>query len=289
MTELLNAENTLQSTVGSNCQPKRIYDYLRSDMSLSSKLIKRVKYGGVFLNGEAVTMRSVVKPGDEIRIALPTLSSENIRPIYMPLKIIYEDEHFIAVDKPANMPTHPSRSNHLPTLAEGLSAYFSPAPFVFRAINRLDRDTGGIVIVAKNAYSANELSKVMKASGFIKKYDAVVCGVPSPEQALIDAPIARLVEGEMKRGVTPTGKHAITEYKLLKKYEDGNSLVEITLHTGRTHQIRVHMAYIGHPLVNDFLYGERCAPGTYRLHAKSISFINPFTKREMNLCSPSGF
>ncbi len=289
MTAKLYTGNTLYATVEENCRPQRIYDYLRNNMSLSASLIKKVKYGRTFLNGEAVTMRATVYPGDKIKVELPRLASENVRPIEMPIDVIYEDEHFIAVNKPSDMPTHPSRANHLPTLAEGLSAYFAPDPFVFRAINRLDRDTSGIVIVAKNAFSANELSKVMKSSGFIKKYDAVVTGILTEKTGIIDAPIARLSEGNIKRGVLESGKRAITEFRVTKEYENGNSLVELTLHTGRTHQIRVHMAYIGHPLYNDFLYGVRCEGGTYRLHAKSISFINPFTKEEMTLTSPSGF
>ena len=267
---------------------KRIYEYLRNDLNLSVTLIKKVKYGGVFINGNNVTMRAIVYKNDVINIILPEESSENISPKEFPLDIIYEDEHFIALNKPRNMPTHPSRGNSLPTLAEGLCAYFYPAPFVFRAINRLDRDTSGIVLIAKDQLSADKLSKVMKNGGFTKKYEAIVCGTPNPTYGLIDAPIERIDEGNIKRGVIEGGKRALTEYKVLKVYEDNNSLVELTLHTGRTHQIRVHMAHIGHPLKNDFLYGERGCE-TYKLHAKSLSFINPFTNKFQEIISPSDF
>ena len=267
---------------------KRIYDFLKSDLTLSSTLIKKVKFGGVFVNGNNVTMRAIVYKGDNVRVILPAETSENISAKPMPLDIIYEDEHFIALNKPTNMPTHPSKGNSLPTLAEGLCAYFSPEPFVFRAINRLDRDTSGIVLIAKDQLSADKLSKVMKSGGFIKKYEAIVCGTPNPPDGIIDAPIDRIAEGNIKRGVIDSGKRAITEYKVLKIYDDGNSLVELTLHTGRTHQIRVHMAHIGHPLKNDFLYGER-GDESYKLHAKSLSFINPFTNEFQTILCPSGY
>ena len=269
-------------------EAKRIYDYLRYDLSLSATLIKKVKYGGVSINGETVTMRATVRNGDFIKIILPMESSENILPKVMKLDIIYEDERFIAVNKPANMPTHPSKGNSLPTLAEGLCAYFAPEPFVFRAINRLDRDTSGIVLVAKDRISADKLSQVMKTRGFVKKYEAVVCGIPSPQKGIINAPIARIEEGNIKRGVIEGGKTAITEYKVIKNLDNGNSLVELTLHTGRTHQIRVHMSYIGHPLVNDFLYGER-GDGNYKLHSKYLAFTNPFTNEYQELICPSGY
>ena len=278
----------LKSTVSGYPDGKRIYEYLKFDMKLSSSLIKKVKYGGVLINGSAVTMRASVHNGDEITVSLPAEASPNIAPKPFPLDIIYEDEHFIAVNKPKNMPTHPSRGNHLPTLAEALCAYFLPEPFVFRSINRLDRDTSGIVLVAKDQMSADLLSRVMKSGGFLKKYDAVVCGVPCPAEGLIDAPIGRIEEGNIKRTVTDSGKRAVTEYRTLRTIDDKATLVELTLHTGRTHQIRVHMAYIGNPLVDDFLYGER-GEDSYRLHAKSLTFLNPFTEKEQTTECPSGF
>ena len=281
--------NKLTASVSEKYQDKLIYDFLKREMGLSSNIIKKVKYGGVLINGVCVTMRATVKCGDLVTVSLPVMKSENIAPVSMPLDIIYEDEHFIAVNKPKNMPTHPSKGNHLPTLAEGLCAYFSPDPFVFRAINRLDRDTSGIVIIAKDAYSADKLSRIMKASGFIKKYDAVLKGTPTEKQGIINAPIARIEEGNIKRCVRENGKNAITEYKIIKEFKNGNSLAEITLHTGRTHQIRVHTSYIGYPLLNDFLYGEREGDDTYYLHAKSIEFKNPFTDKQQILLYPSGF
>ena len=239
----------------------RISEYLKTKCGFSHALITKVKFGGVFINGENVHMRATVKKGDTVVVNLPHEKSD-IPPIDIPLNIIYEDDDMIAVDKPSNMPTHPSRGNSLPTLANALSAYFGEG-FIFRSINRLDRDTSGIVLVAKNSYSAIKLYKKMRERGFVKKYVALVSGIPKEEHGVIDAPIEREAEGSIKRTVRLDGKPAVTEYKIIKKLPSGNSLCEITLHTGRTHQIRVHMAYIGHPLVDDFLYGEKMGEEYY--------------------------
>ena len=267
----------------------KIPDFLRSCMGISVTLIKKVKYGGVFINGVCVTMRAKVAAGDTVDVDLPAEKSEGIRPIQMPLDIVYEDDHIIAVNKPRGMPTHPSKGNSLPTLAEGLMAYFEGQDFVFRSINRLDRDTSGIVIVAKDAYSAAKLAEEMKRGGYVKKYYAVVTGIPTPDHAVIEAPIERVEEGNIKRCVREDGKDAKTEYKVLSTDASGNSLCEITLYTGRTHQIRVHMAHIGHPLLYDFLYGESKEGLDYMLHARYIEFTHPITKKRITLISEPDF
>ena len=281
--------NKLESTVTEKYTGTKIVDYLKREMQLSVSLVKKVKFGGVFINGENVHMRALVNAGDAVTVILPEEASEGIRPIEMPLDIIYEDEYLIAVNKPSDMPTHPSRGNSLPTLAEGLMAYFKNKKFVFRSINRLDRGTSGIVIVAKNAFVANKLSLEMKRGGFLKKYSAIVKGIPNPKEATIDAPIDRIEEGNIKRAVIDGGKRAITDYKVIRTYNDGNSLLEITLHTGRTHQIRVHMSHIGHPLVGDFLYGECDGYKNYFLHAKSIEISHPISGERLILNSKENF
>ncbi len=279
----------LSYTVTDDFDEKGILFLLKSALHLTATLIKKVKFGGVFINGENVHMRAVVRCGDLVEVFLPEEESENIRPIPMPLDIIYEDEYIIAVNKPRNMPTHPSRGNSLPTLAEGVCAYFSPKKFVFRAVSRLDRDTSGIVVIAKDQITSAILCDTMKRGGFTKKYDAIIEGAPEKTEGLIDAPIARDVPEGIKRVVRSDGKKAITKYRVLKVFEDGNSLCELTLLTGRTHQIRVHMAYIGHPLLGDFLYGNRDEGAGYMLHAKSVSFPHPYTGQPINLVSDADF
>ena len=238
---------------------------------LSKTLVKRVKHGGITLNGEIVTVRAEVKCGDTVEIDLGEAVSENIPPMDIPIEVVYEDEMLLAVNKPSNMPTHPSRGNSLPTLANAVMARYG-GDFVFRAVNRLDRDTSGLVLIAKNQIAANALSDSMRNGRFRKKYIAVVEGV-TPEYGIIDEPIERECDGSIKRVVRADGKRALTEYKRIST--DGKSSVcEITLHTGRTHQIRVHMAHIGHPLVNDFLYGTR-GNECYKLCCVEIGFPHP--------------
>lgn len=240
----------------------------------SITLIKKIKNGGILLGRTAVTVRAILHEGDELTLVLPTGSNENIPPIDIDIPVLYEDSELVVFDKPTNMPTHPSRGNSLPTLANAAVFKYGDG-FIFRSITRLDRDTSGIVLVAKNAVSAFRLSRDMKLGKFKKKYMCTVSGVPVPEHGIIDAPIRREAEGSIKRTVAPDGKRAVTEYTVVSS--DGyTSECEVLLHTGRTHQIRVHMAHIGHPLVGDFLYGERDSEG-YRLRCVELSFPHPDT------------
>lgn len=272
--------------VSTNETDTNIKEFLKQN-GFTATLIKKVKYGGVFINGKNVTMRGIVKHGDEVFVNLPEDVSEGIPPINMPLDIIYEDEYMIAVNKPKNMPTHPSKGNSLPTLANGVMAHFN-GNHTFRSINRLDRDTSGIVLIAKDAYSAATLSSSMKNGKFKKKYIAKVEGILDQKQGIIDAPIRREAEGEMKRIVAPDGKRAITEYKVISE-NNGRSIVEVILHTGRTHQIRVHFAYIGHPLCADFLYGERIEGEHYSLHCCELSLPHPKTGETITLSAQCDF
>ncbi len=265
-----------------------IREYLKRHLGFSTSLIAKVKYGGIALNGETVHMRAVVHNGDLLEVVFPEEDSEGIEPIDIALDIIYEDDHILAVNKPINMPTHPSRGNSLPTVANAVRAYLG-TPFVFRAISRLDRDTSGIVLIAKNQLASAKLCREMKNGGFSKKYIAQVQGTPSPSEGIIDAPIERESDGSIKRVVREDGKHAVTRYRVIRDLCDGSSICEVSPLTGRTHQIRVHLAHIGHPLVGDFLYGSRIEGQTYRLHCSSLEFSHPHDGRPISLFSKPPF
>ena len=253
--------------------PAAMKEYLYKN-GLSVTLVKKAKLGSILLNSKPVTVRATVNEGDTVEIYVQDSASEAIEPIDIPLKVLYEDDWLIAVDKPVNMPTHPSKGNNLPTLANAIMAYYG-GNFVFRAVNRLDRDTSGIVIIAKTQMSANLLSTSMKKGLWKKKYHALADGIVSPAEQIIDAPIERETEGSIKRVVRADGKSAKTKYSLIEVI-DGCSLCEVTLFTGRTHQIRVHFAHIGYPLVSDYLYGTPSYK-EYYLRCTEIAFPHPKT------------
>lgn len=266
-------EKIFEIIAGGDRLPTDMKSFLYSN-GLSVTLVKKAKYGGILLNGDTVTVRARVNAGDKIEIYVENARSDGITPMDIPLTVLYEDDDILAVDKPTNMPTHPSKGNNLPTLANAVMGYYG-GEFVFRSVNRLDRDTSGIVIIAKSQIAASALSSSMKKGLWQKKYHAIIDGVPSPAEGVIDAPIERIEEGNIKRTVRDDGKRAVTKYRLLEDMGDA-SLVELTLLTGRTHQIRVHMAHIGHPLCSDFLYGIK-SEKEYFLRCKEISFPHPRT------------
>ena len=273
--------NKICEAVGAEFDGRLIKDFLRLGLGLSATLIKKVKFGGVSVNGEVVTMRKLVSQGDTVEVILPKEDSEFVKPVAEPLTVIYEDEYILAVDKPINMPTHPSKYNSLVTLANLVRAYIGEA-FVFRAITRLDRDTSGIVLIAKDRISAAALSREMKAGRIEKTYTAILSKAPENLSGTVDAPIEREAAESIKRIVREDGKPAVTKYEVKEIFPDGRALCEVMPITGRTHQIRVHMAHIGAPLENDFLYGTR-GEGTYSLRCTSLSFIHPKTREKITI------
>ena len=201
-------------------------------------------------------------------------------PVFIKLDIKYEDEDIVVVNKPSDMPIHPSLNNYENSMANALMYYYRDKNFVFRCINRLDRDTTGLSVVAKHFLSAGILNTFMQRREIKRVYNAIVEDDGSlKESGTVDAPIAREDDTLIKRRVSKEGQRAITNYKVLKRL-NGASLIELRLDTGRTHQIRVHMNYIGHPLVGDYLYNERYYDKENvrpLLHSKSLSFIHPIT------------
>lgn len=268
---------------------RTVEELLRS-LGYSKSLINRIKLtdNGLLIHGEKVYTTHHMQPGERLEVTLPQEpSSKHIVPTPMSLSILYEDEDLMVINKAANVPIHPSQGNFSNSLANGLAWYFEQKQqtFVFRAINRLDRDTTGLLIVAKNALSSCILSDMVKKRQIHRTYLAAVNGNLSDQpEGTIDVPIARLPGSTIARIPDPVhGESAVTHYRLLS-YQSGTdtSLLEIRLETGRTHQIRVHMKYIGHPLYGDFLYNP-----DYRflnrqsLHSWKLSFLHPVTRDPM--------
>ena len=277
----------LEIKIDENEKQINIREYMKKRLGFSTSLIAKVKVGGVFINGENVHMRASLSPGDTLTVHYPEEDSDGISAKDIPIDVVYEDEVMLVINKPTGMPVHPSRGNSLPTLAEAVKAYIG-GPFVFRAVNRLDRDTSGLVIIAKDQLTSAILSRAIKTGGVKKIYTAILVGTPKEAAGEISEPIEREAEGSMKRCVRSDGKESLTRYEIIKS-NSKYSLARIEPVTGRTHQIRVHMAHIGNPLYNDFLYGEKVAGGTYFLHCSSLTFEHPFTKKLITIECQSPF
>ncbi len=214
----------------------------------------------------------------------------SILPASIPFKAVYEDDDILVVDKPYGMAIHPSINHYEDTLANAILAYYKDAPshFTFRCINRLDRDTTGLTIIAKNRISAGILNDAMKAREIHRTYYAIVSG-NCMENGTINAPIGRAADSTVLRQVDEElGENAITHYwKIAYEATKDLSLIRLALDTGRTHQIRVHMKYIGHPLIGDFLYNpDYTFINRQALHSGELHFTHPITKEEMHLFSP---
>lgn len=263
----------------------KLGQYLREKLMMSRNGLTKVKKSGSLkVNGYYVHTDEILKAGDKVEFELPDQNSENILPECMELEIIYEDEYMVVLNKKAGIPTHPSGKHYMGTLANGLMHHFMEEgrPITIRPVNRLDRNTSGLVIFAKSSHIQHLMSLEDYKPNFVKEYLAVAQGRVKADTGIIDAPIARERIHSIKRVVREDGDKAVTYYRVIKRYAD-YSLIGIVLETGRTHQIRVHMAYLGHPLLGDELYGgsqEKIA--RQALHAYNIKMLHPITHSNLN-------
>ncbi len=241
---------------------------------LSSRTLSKLKNtGGICVNGKPVTVRFTLSAGDILSLSLSEKSSHEISLWDKEIEILFENNDFIAVNKPHAMPTHPCSTNHSKTLANAVMYHYKDKEFTFRPVTRLDADTTGVVLIAKNAVSCAALSSFLSDGSMKKQYLAICTGIPNPLSGTIDAPIERETSSVIKRRVSPTGKPSVTMYETLKVLCDGKySLVRCYPQTGRTHQIRLHMSHIGCPLYGDFLYGTQTNNERALLHCEALSF-----------------
>lgn len=272
--------------IDSELSGKTVKELLFSKLFLTSKLVTKLKStNGILVNDECVTVRKVLEKGDVLKVVLSDEKSQNIIPNDIPLDVIYEDMDILVVNKPCDMPTHPSINHYEGTLANAVMYYFRDIDFTFRAVNRLDKDTTGLVIIAKNQYAAGFLNNQIMNRDIKKMYMAICCGEIPKVNGIIEAPIKREKESVIKRVVSPDGQYAKTEYWVLDK-QDGFSLVKLMSYTGRTHQLRVHMAHINTPIYSDYIYGEEIVGERTRLHCYSMEFINPSDNKKIVLSAP---
>ena len=261
----------------------RLSTILKEDMKISTGLMNRLKWQDrIFINGKPEHTDFWVKTGDTVTVPL-----EEPDPEYPaedgPLTVLYEDEHLLAVDKPAGMLIHPSRSKFDGTLANFVVGYYqkSGQKCAFHPVTRLDRDTFGIVLLAKNAHA----HALMQNTDLKKTYHALVLGFWEKEQGIIDAPIARKPLPSLLREVHPEGKPCITEFRVLERQE-GYTKLQLRPVTGRTHQLRVHCAHCGHPILGDPQYGNEASQfglTGQMLCAKRLEFDHPITGEHLIL------
>lgn len=269
----------------------RVEQYLKrrgySSQNLAS--IKRMPKS-ILVNGVHYYMRQVLACGDRLTVQITeTRCSEKIPPVELPLNIVYEDEDIIVINKPAGMPIHPSLNNYYNTMANALAWYYKAQdkPFIFRCCNRLDRDTSGLTVVAKHLVSAGILSSMTGRREICREYLAITEGHVMPESGTITAPLSRKAGTIIERAVDwEQGEPAITHYRLVSA-TNRHSLVALKLETGRTHQIRIHMKYLGYPLIGDYLYNpDTSCIKRQALHSHRLSFPHPITGKQMDFTAP---
>lgn len=272
-------------TAGDLDQDTYLRDILYKKLLLSHSLVVRLKQQSrIKVNGNTARTNYRIRTGDVITIDMDFTEENKIIPEAIPLDIVYEDEDFLVVNKPPGMSTHPSRLGGTGTLANAVTYYWQTLGrnTLFRPINRLDRDTSGLVLVGNSQFAHQGIF----SQKIERKYIALVEGEPEKDTGIINQPIARLDEKMRQRIVREDGQSAVTHYQVIDKYP-GYTLISLELKTGRTHQIRVHMSYIGHPICGDLLYGW-ASPLIDRqaLHAYSLSFVHPRSGREVNISIP---
>ena len=285
-------KRTLSYTITNKNKADTIGAFLR-DAGYSRRILIELKQNPeqICLTGTPSWLNTPLQIGDTLTLFLPDEPvSSDILPVNLPIDIVYEDEDLIILNKAAGMPVHPSQGHHENTLANALAYRFASRGehFVFRAVNRLDRDTTGLLLIAKHKISGAFLSAMTAKKEIRREYLAIVAGKPEGS-GTIDLPIARKDGSTIERCIDMDhGEHAVTHYRCLDYRDDlGCSLVRLRLETGRTHQIRVHMKAIGHPLLGDFLYNpDYRFIGRQALHSYTVAFRHPITGEAMEFTAP---
>lgn len=274
-------------------QPVFLKTFL-SNKGVSRRLLARIKFHGgeILVNGQQRYVKHVLNAGDNVTVLMPPEGTQDIiEPIDKPIEILFEDDHFIFINKPAGFTSIPSQYNPQGSMANILKAYYQQQNYtdqVIHVVTRLDRDTSGVMMFAKHQFAHGLIDQSMREKGVNKRYSAFTHQPLSrSNHGIVEAPIGRADHSIIERRVVEGGKPAKTEYWLHKEFGD-IYMYDIQLHTGRTHQIRVHFAYSGAPLAGDDLYGGRVEPKLKRqaLHCHAISFYHPFRQKEVMVEAP---
>lgn len=280
----------MKYTVGPAENGKKVRDILRRSMGVSYTALKSAKWNGrIRVNGEPVRADETVTTGDIV--SMDWAEDEPVyalKPYDLPLEVPYLDEHLMAVVKPAGIASQSSRNHPDDSLENAVYAYFNcPDNFIYRPVNRLDKGTGGLMIIARTPHAQHLLQKQLHTPSFRRRYLAWTEGRPEQDEGVLEYPIAKAPGATVRRTVSPEGKPSVTRYRVLREQGDG-ALVLLELETGRTHQIRVHLSHIGCPVRGDFLYGRELPeelPGCFALHSAMLELVHPVTGEMIRLSS----
>lgn len=281
------ARNVLKVTINESFKGQRLRDFLRNEIKLSGRNMKRLAMDRqIFIGRKSVRLDYKICGGETLLVNLDREEEQDMVAVPMDLAIVYEDSSLVVVDKPPFLVVHPTKNHHNDTLTNGLLYYFKQRndPSIVRLVSRLDMNTSGLVLVAKNQFTHSAFARYRGKEKTVKTYLAITQGIWQDKQGTIDAPIYWPDPEDYRRSVHELGQPSVTHFKVLKEFS-GFSLVEFILETGRTHQIRVHATHLGHPIVGDELYGGPLLgnPPRQFLHAWQLQFIHPMTKERIQL------
>ncbi|MCM3079505.1 RluA family pseudouridine synthase [Brevibacillus invocatus] len=282
-------EELIRFTADAADAGQTVREVLQKRYGVSRRLLIRAKFKGLITrNGTLVFVNERLQAGDEIVVLVNEEETEAVAPEEMPLVIRYEDEDLMVIAKPAGLVVHPTGNHASGTLANGVIAYWKRQGEKrrFRAVNRLDKDTSGLLIIAKNQWAHEQFSRMQQDRSLKRTYLAIAEGIVEPGAGTMDEPIGLAENSFITRQVRADGQSAVTHFRVLT-HGEGMSFVELRLETGRTHQIRVHMSHRGHPLAGDDLYGgARTHIGRQALHAVELAFVHPRSGNEMHFREP---
>ncbi|CAM3645523.1 RluA family pseudouridine synthase [Mesobacillus zeae] len=282
--------NWFELTAPAEWSSVSVDDLLRQMWKVPKKLLHELRMDqGIKVNGQPPIWNEPLKQGDRLQLEIFKPVDSSVIPAYLPVEILYEDDHLLVMNKPAGMDTHPNEAQQQNTLANAAAFHLQSEGHNLnvRHIHRLDRDTTGAVLFAKHALAGAMLDRMLEERKIKRTYIAKIDGILRQKKGVIDKPIGRDRHHPTRRRVSPTGQNALTRYEVLQKlHHDDMTLVKCTLDTGRTHQIRVHFSEIGYPLAGDVLYDGSPAYSRQALHAVKMELVHPFTEAEIVIHAP---